>query len=42
MIKMENDLGFLRKPDFVTLCHESDKVLVFTKADLVWVFNWHH
>jgi len=39
---MEEKYGWLHSPQaYVSLKHEGDKVIVFERAGLLWIFNWH-
>ena len=33
--------GMISKHQFVSLAHEEDKVIVYEKGDLLFVFNWN-
>ncbi|EAA64425.1 hypothetical protein AN2314.2 [Aspergillus nidulans FGSC A4] len=38
----ESKYGWLHAPQaYISLKHEGDKVLVFERADLLWIFNFH-
>ena len=38
----EEKYGWLHSPQaFVTLAHEGDKMIVFERAGLLWIFNFH-
>lgn len=43
MHTLESTFHWLSRPDdsYVTVKHENDKLLVFDKAGLLWVFNFH-
>lgn len=42
MHKLENAIGFLNaKHQYISLLHEKDKVIVFEKGDLLFIFNFH-
>ena len=41
MQKLERKFRWLRKPQYVTLTHESDKLIAFERGGLFWVFNFH-
>ncbi|KAK7227070.1 hypothetical protein V2G26_015073 [Clonostachys chloroleuca] len=43
MNRCEEKFGWLHSPQaFVSLKHEGDKVIVFERAGLVFIFNFHH
>lgn len=38
----EEKYGWLHSPQaYISLKHEGDKVIVFERAGLLWIFNWH-
>lgn len=42
MQHMEQKYGWLHSPQaYISLKHESDKVIVFERAGLLWIFNFH-
>jgi len=42
MNNLESKWGWLRAPrEFTSRKHEGDKVIVFEKANLIWIFNFH-
>jgi 1,4-alpha-glucan branching enzyme len=43
MCKLEHEFNFMNSGDngYITLKHESDKVIAFERGDMLWVFNFH-
>lgn len=42
MNELEDEYGYLSSPNtFVTLAHEKDKIIIFERGDLLFVFNFH-
>ena len=41
MHHLESRFNFLQSGQYISLKHESDKVIVFERGNLLWVFNLH-
>lgn len=42
MQHLEEKYGWLASPQaYISLKHEGDKVIVFERAGLLWIFNFH-
>ncbi|KAJ3258403.1 alpha-1,4-glucan branching enzyme [Boothiomyces macroporosus] len=41
MLHLESETNFLSKTEYTSLKHEGDKIIVFEKDDLLFVFNFH-
>ncbi|GAA5999910.1 1,4-alpha-glucan branching enzyme [Rhodotorula paludigena] len=42
MNRAEDEFGWLSSPQaYISLKHEGDKVVVFERGDLLWIFNFH-
>lgn len=41
MHHLESKYGWLDSSEWVSLKHESDKVVVFERGNLLWIFNFH-